>query len=201
MTVTGKILRRLLQGQICLASRWRRRQFLWLEGPCHHRFSVARQNVFYVPVRSGGVGSLQIGRANYFGYREAYLLGSGEILLQPRSVDAEIVIGERNRFSNGVSLIANKRIEIGDGCQIGDLVVIYDSDFHEIAPATRNRSAGLTAPVRIGNNVWIGSRAMILKGVTIGDNSVVAAMSLVTGSVPPNCIVAGNPAKILRYIE
>jgi len=116
-------------------------------------------------------------------------------------LDSEIVIGNQNAFNNGVCLIANERIEIGNGCQIGDLVAIYDCDFHEIAPATRNRSAGLTSPVRIGNNVWLGSRAMVLKGVGIGDNSVVAAMSVVTKSVPANCIVAGNPAKVIRVIE
>ena len=97
--------------------------------------------------------------------------------------------------------MANDCIAIGNKCQIGDLVAIYDSDFHEISPATRNRSTGPSAPVRIGNNVWLGSRVMVLKGVAIGDNSVIAAMSVVTKSVPPNSLAAGIPAKVIRSIE
>lgn len=147
------------------------------------------------------MGSLVIGTSNHFGYRTAPLIDSGEILLQPRSLSSEIRIGANNAFSNGVSLVANESIEIGNRCQIGDLVAIYDCDFHEIDPATRNRSAGLTSPVRIGNNVWLGSRVMVLKGVSIGDNSVVAAMSVVTKAIPPHCIAAGNPAKVIRFIE
>ncbi len=56
-------------------------------------------------------------------------------------------------------------------------------------------------PVRIGNNVWIGSRVMVLKGASIGDNSVIAAMSVVTSAIPANCVAAGVPAKVIRKIE
>jgi maltose O-acetyltransferase len=128
-------------------------------------------------------------------------MGNGEILLQPRSREAEIRIGDDNWFNNNVTIVANERIMVGDNCQIGDQVAIYDCDFHEISPATRNRSPGPTQPVVIGNNVWLGSRVMVLKGVTIGDNSVIGAMSLVTKSIPENCIAAGNPAKVIRSIE
>jgi maltose O-acetyltransferase len=85
-------------------------------------------------------------------------------------------------------------------CQIGDQVAIYDCDFHEINPSTRDRSYGPTSPVVIGNNVWLGSRVIVLKGVTIGDNSVVGAMSVVTKSIPANCVAAGIPARIIRHI-
>lgn len=122
-------------------------------------------------------------------------------MVQARSPESEIIIGERNAFSNNVAIVANERITVGNDCQIGDLVAIYDCDFHEINPATRNRSAGPTGPVSIGNNVWLGSRVMVLKGVSIGDNSVVAAMSVVTKSIPANCVVAGIPAKVIRSIE
>lgn len=100
----------------------------------------------------------------------------------------------------GVSLAANQSIKLGNQCQIGDLVAINDCDFHEISPASRNRSAGPTAPACIGNNVWLGSREVVLKGVSIGDNSVAGARSLVTRSLPANVIAAGIPAKIIRKI-
>jgi maltose O-acetyltransferase len=161
---------------------------------------VGSGNHFHVPVRNGGRGSLIIGAKNCFGYLPAHRLGSGEILLQPRDAEAEIIIGEGNSLSNNVSIIAMGRIVIGDQCLIGDLVAIFDCDFHEIDPMNRKRSAGPVLPVQIGNNVWIGSRAVILKGVTIGDNSVIGAMSVVTKPVPPNSIAAGNPAKVISQI-
>jgi maltose O-acetyltransferase len=154
-----------------------------------------------VPIRSDGQGSLVIGSGNVFGWRWAPRVGNGEILLQPRSRDSEVVIGNRNTFSNNVSIVAMGRIVIGDDCLFGDQVALYDCDFHEIDPLNRNRSVGPVLPVTIGTNVWLGSRAMILKGVTIGDNSVVAAMSVVNQSIPDNCVVAGNPARIVRRIE
>jgi len=129
------------------------------------------------------------------------MFGNGAILIQPRSPASKIEIGSKNCFSNNVTIVANQQITIGDACQIGDQVTIYDCDFHEIPPSSRNASAGSTKPVYIGNNVWLGSRVMILKGVSIGDNSVIGAMSLVTKSIPANCVATGIPAKIVRSIE
>jgi acetyltransferase-like isoleucine patch superfamily enzyme len=110
---------------------------------------------------------------------------------------------------NGALLMAEERIEIGSHCLVSWNVGIADSDFHPLAPAQRlidaealapfykdrpPRPKLTTRPVIIGDNVWIGMNAVILKGVTIGDNSVVAAGSVVTKSVEPNTVVAGNPA-------
>jgi acetyltransferase-like isoleucine patch superfamily enzyme len=94
-------------------------------------------------------------------------------------------------------------------------VGIADSDFHPLAPAQRIIDAHAlapffkdrpprpklrTAPVIISDNVWIGMNAIILKGVTIGENSVVAAGAVVTKSVPANVVVAGNPAAVVRDV-
>jgi maltose O-acetyltransferase len=81
------------------------------------------------------------------------------------------------------------------------MVLIMDSDHHEISPENRWLSSGEIVPIIIGNNVWLGSRSIILKGVTIGDHSVVGAGAVVTKSVPPKTIVAGNPAKVVRDLE
>ena len=121
-------------------------------------------------------------------------------MLQTRGSGAQITIGRGNAFSNNTALCAVESIRIGDGCRIGDHVAIYDADFHELDPATRDRSAGVVKPVIIGDNVWLGSRVMVLKGATIGNNAVIGAMSLVTKEVPPNCIAAGIPAKVIRTI-
>jgi len=116
---------------------------------------------------------------------------------------------------NGALVMAEEKIEIGSHCLVSWNVGIADSDFHPLEPAQRLIDAQAlapyfknrpprprlkTAPVKIGDNVWIGMNAVILKGVTIGENSVVAAGSVVTKSVPPNVVVAGNPAVVVRQI-
>jgi len=73
--------------------------------------------------------------------------------------------------------------------------------WHPTEPAPRRAKLEAAAPITIGDNVWIGRAAIVLPGVTIGDHSVVAAGSVVTKSVPANAIVAGNPARVLRYIN
>lgn len=156
---------------------------------------------FQVPVRTAcAEGALRIGENNSFGFYMAPKLGSGSLLIQPRVRDSEIVIGNNNSFSNNVTLCANESIRIGNQCLIGNEVSIYDCDFHEVAPSSRRHSSGPMAPVALGNNVWLGSRVIVLKGVTIGDNSVIAAMSLVTKSIPANCVAAGVPARVIRDI-
>jgi acetyltransferase-like isoleucine patch superfamily enzyme len=117
---------------------------------------------------------------------------------------------------NGAIVMAEELVEIGSHCLISWGVGIADSDFHPLEPAQRlidsqalapffknrpPRPKLKTAPVKIGDNVWIGMNAVILKGVRIGDNSVVAAGAVVTKSVPPNTIVAGNPAVEVKKFE
>ena len=179
---------------------WNRWWFLFAEKPRHRKIELGRGVVFFVPVKSGGQGTLRVGNGNKFGFPLAYHFGNGRIQLQPRTPDAEIVIGENNWFSNNLSVYALQSVRIGNNCRVGELVSIMDADFHEINPATRDRSAGVVKPVLIGNNVWIGNRAMILRGAKIGDNFVIGAMSLVTGKIPPNCVAAGVPAKVIRQI-
>ncbi len=201
MTLTGKVICRLVRLYQRLLSIYYMRRFICLERPVLKQLQVGLGTTCAVPVRSDGKGSLKIGVKNLFGYRSSPLVGNGEILLQPRSPEAEIIIGDGNIFNNNLTIVANERIVVGDSCRFGDQVAIYDCDFHEINPASRNRSPGLAQPVVIGNNVWLGSRVIVLKGVTIGDNSVIGAMSLVTRALPANVIAGGVPARIIRKIE
>ncbi|WP_326977880.1 DapH/DapD/GlmU-related protein [Bacillus inaquosorum] len=82
---------------------------------------------------------------------------------------------------------------------IGPDVGLYTAG-HSIEPKDRHKS-GYGIPIIIGDNVWIGGSCVILAGVTIGDNSVIAAGSVVTKDVPPNSVVAGNPGKVLKHIK
>ena len=88
-------------------------------------------------------------------------------------------------------------IEIGDQTQIGPAVQIYAAD-HPRDPEDRRANLESGRPVRIGANVWIGGGAIILPGVTIGDDAIIGAGSVVTRDVPPGSIVAGNPARLLN---
>ena len=148
-----------------------------------------------------GLGRISIGSNVTFGYPYApHFFGFHTVIVAEAS-ESLITIGDNTEISNDVSLRAFHRIEIGSNCLIGDRGTIYDADMHEIDPNYRKRSVGCVSPVKIGNNVWIGSQVIILRGVTIGDNSVVAAGSIVVHSIPPNSVAAGSPAKVTRVIN
>jgi maltose O-acetyltransferase len=201
MKLLGKIFNRCHSYWLRLQRVWNRHFFLFTEGPRHRSIELGQSVTFNVPVRSGGQGTLRVGDQTTFGFALAFRFGNGEIMLQPRTTEAEIVIGQNTIFNNNTVVCAVKSIRIGSGCRIGDCVSILDTDFHEINPATRDHSVGVVKPVSIGNNVWIGSRVMVLKGASIGDNAVIAAMSVVTSAIPANCVAAGIPARVIRQIE
>ena len=110
--------------------------------------------------------------------------------------NAILELGQNTYISaNGLIRVA-KRIKIGDNCSISWNVTIMDSDFHNYK--INDEFVENTKDVLIGNNVWIGNNVIILKGVTIGDNAIIAAGSVVTKDVLSNTIVGGNPIKILK---
>lgn len=112
----------------------------------------------------------------------------------------QIVIGDKVAL-NGTVITSKKMIKIGDGSMIAPNVIIVDSDFHKQWPP-ESRFISSTdewdEPVIIGKNVWVGMNTLIMKGVVIGDNSIIGAGSVVTGKIPHNCVAAGNPAKIVK---
>jgi acetyltransferase-like isoleucine patch superfamily enzyme len=96
--------------------------------------------------------------------------------------------------NDGIQITCAKQISIGRGCAIARDVLIRDYDAHQLLGANHE----IAKEIHIGDHVWIGTRAMILKGVTIGDGAIVAAGAVVTKDVPPKCLVAGVPAKVIR---
>ena len=102
---------------------------------------------------------------------------------------ATISIGNGTYLNRNVEVVAYEAVSIGRDCRIAWDVVIMDTDMHGHGNAPPAR------PVSIGDRVWIGCRAIILKGVTIGDDAIVGAGAVVTRDVPPGAVVAGNPAK------
>jgi acetyltransferase-like isoleucine patch superfamily enzyme len=114
---------------------------------------------------------------------------------------ASLQIGDRVGIS-GAAIYCSERITIGNDVLIGANCLIYDTDFHPIS--ARDRLAGkppLTGAVEIGDGVWLGANVTVLKGVAIGARTVVAAGSIVTKSLPEDCVAAGIPARFVRHIE
>tara|TARA_R110002110_G_scaffold205066_7_gene417236 strand:+ start:390654 stop:391379 length:726 start_codon:yes stop_codon:yes gene_type:complete len=110
-----------------------------------------------------------------------------------------IEIGDCVLMSPGSRLSASDEIVLGNGVMLANGAYVTDSDWHTIYDRTERDTT--PSPVHIGENVWLGDHATVLKGVTIGENSVVAARAVVTRNVPANVVVAGNPAKIVKELD
>ncbi len=100
----------------------------------------------------------------------------------------------------GCSIAAHKLVRIGPNCRIGTYVMIIDNNFHHLEPELRDEMPE-SAPVILEQNVWLGGRVIVLPGVTIGAGSAVGAGSVVTRDIPPRTLVAGVPAKVIKYLE
>ncbi len=106
---------------------------------------------------------------------------------------ASLCIGDHTYIGDRTEIHAGQKVSIGSGTVIAWDVCIMDRDYHKL-----ESDREVYRPVSIGNHVWIGCRALILKGVTIGDGAVIAAGSVVTHDVPPASLVGGNPARVLK---
>lgn len=108
--------------------------------------------------------------------------------------EARLVIGDNCGFSS-TNISAFKEIVLGNNVRVGANTMIMDSDFHTDDPRT-----GPNRPVRIDDNVWLGTNVTVLKGVHIGENSVIGAGSVVTKNIPANVVAAGNPCRVIKSI-
>ena len=111
--------------------------------------------------------------------------------------NAILEIGDKTYVNHDSEIRCRKHISIGNNCSIAYGVLIQDSDYH-IVYSENGEPKPQTKPVTIGNNVWIGANAIVLKGVSIGDGAIVAAGSVVARDIPANTLVAGNPARVVK---
>jgi len=134
-------------------------------------------------------------------FRSNPLAPAHPVVISTRGAGASIQIGDDFGMTGG-SIVAATRITIGDRVTVGANCVITDTDFHPLDPGVRAATPvfAATAPVEIGDDVFIGMHSLVLKGVTIGARSVIGASSVVTGDVPPDVIAAGNPAQVIRRL-
>ncbi len=107
----------------------------------------------------------------------------------------------KNVYANfNLTLVDDTHIYVGDNTMFGPNVTVATAG-HPILPELRERGYQYNAPVHIGKNCWIGAGAIILPGITLGDNVVVGAGSVVTGDLPSNVVAVGNPCRILREVS
>src|SRR5256714_549258 len=136
--------------------------------------------------------------------RRSNVLGlSHPVVLTTMTRNARIEVGERCGLS-GTTLCAAASISIGPDCLFGADVLVTDNDHHAVAAELRTansmRAVGVL-PIIIGARVFVGARAIILKGSSIGDDAVVGAGAVVVGDVPAKAIVAGNPARVVNAVD
>ncbi len=112
--------------------------------------------------------------------------------------NGRISIGDHVIISPGVRLSAAEEIIISSNSMIANGVYITDSDWHGIYDRI---TPGRPQPVHLEENVWIGDSAIICKGVSIGKNSIIGAGAVVVSDIPPNCVAAGNPARVLKHLD
>lgn len=194
-----------------------RRVFIALSGwfeLLYCKFLFYIQNVHCKGFRTRGVPYVMISRGGKCTIDEGFSMNNGlkgNPIGRPQRClffagrNAEITIGKNVGISS-TAIVSQKAITIGNNVKIGGGVCIYDTDFHSLDAGIRynredDRLSTNKQPVIIEDNVFIGAHSTILKGVTIGKNSIVGACSVVTKSIPPNEIWGGNPAKFLKALQ
>jgi maltose O-acetyltransferase len=148
-----------------------------------------------------GPGRVTIGERVIFGWHRSPGFHTGSIYVEAGRPESVVAIGDGTLFNNDAVIRSEgPGIEVGRDGLFGTGVQIFDSDFHHLDRALRRSGTHPTATVRIGDDVWVGSNAFVLKGVTIGDGAVVAAAAVVTRDVPAGVLVGGNPARVIREL-
>jgi acetyltransferase-like isoleucine patch superfamily enzyme len=166
----------------------------WGNGWCIHGVPIIQKHQRSQMSFGPGLGLRSSVRSNPLG-------SNHPVVLTTWQAGAILEIGANFAMTGG-AICAAERITIKNDVTVGANTTIADTDFHPLHPEARrlHPQDAQTSPILIGDNVFIGMNCLILKGVTIGQGSVVGAGSVVTQDVPPNVIVAGNPARIVREL-
>lgn len=158
------------------------------------------------------VKKVKYGKKPRFSYGLPILVNDGEMVIGSKfncivmkqarvqitiARNAKLTIGDDFFMNQGASITCTKSITIGNNVRIGDFAAILDSNLHEVEQGKGIKSA----PVVIEDTVWIARGAVILPGVHIGRGSVISANSVLSESVPPNSLVIGNPAKVVKILN
>jgi maltose O-acetyltransferase len=165
----------------------------------HGRLLLARLLAAPLPIYTGGrVRTLALRLAG-FRIGRGTLFSGMPTITGPRDLYGHLTTGRLCWFNIGCLLDLGAPITFGDLVAVGQQAMLLTTS-HEMGPPGRRAAAAYTRPIVIESGVWLGARCMILPGVTIGAGAVVAAGAVVTKNVPPNALVGGVPARVLREL-
>jgi maltose O-acetyltransferase len=153
------------------------------------------------PVLFAGMGEVVLGEDVQFGWRRSPLFYTGYCHVEVAHPSSRIELGDRTEFNNNLFIKSEGAgIRVGRDGLFGANVEIVDSNFHDLHPRRRHDGRASTAMVDIGPNVFVGMGVKILKGVTIGADSVIGAGAVVASSIPAGVIATGCPARVVREL-
>ena len=144
----------------------------------------------YIAKKDPFIGNLEMYDNSQINVQSTFYIHSGCDVMVFKNAKLNLGSGYINRYCK---IRCHQEITIGRGVAISENFTIWDSDAHEIIGA-----GNPTAPIVIGDRVWIGTSVTVLKGVTIGDGAIIAAGSLINKDIPANCLAGGVPAKVLK---
>jgi maltose O-acetyltransferase len=174
----------------------------WIRGYLRRRAGLSLARVRHPRVKFGRRCDVRPGARFLVARGAAVGFGEGCVLDYGLVVESRgrLQVGDRTVFGHHCTVAADESISIGENCLIAEMVSIRDHD-HDFASTDVSiiDQGRATAPIRIGDNVWIGGKATITKGVSIGSNSVIGAHAVVTGDLPEDCVAVGIPARVIRY--
>jgi len=163
------------------------------------RLLLARLVCAPLPVHTGGrVRALALRLAG-FNIGHGTLFWGMPTITGHHGLYSHLTIGRFCRINLGCTIDLGADITVGDNISIGHYVMLMSTS-HEIGPAERRTGEVFARPIVVGSGAWLGARSVILPGVTIGRSAVVAAGAVVTKDVPPNVLVGGVPARVLREL-
>ncbi len=174
----------------------RRIKYFLLSGNSHIHGKLNKHQ----PVLFNGLGGIRFGNNVNIGVFSSPKFYNGYAYIEARTKNASIIFGDDIHINNEFSAIAEKSISIGNRVLIGYNCSISDSDFHNLEIDKRMETDPAPKAVVIGDNVFIANNVTILKGVTLGENSVVASGAVVTKSFPANSVIGGVPAKSISSL-
>jgi acetyltransferase-like isoleucine patch superfamily enzyme len=166
---------------------------------------LRRVRLFYVRLRHRHIrfdAGCDVRRGFWVTLGQRAIVSFGPRCILDRYLNVEchgkLAVGAGTIFGHHCTIGVQELVEIGRDCLIAEMVSIRDHDHRFSRSDVPVREQGMVvAPVRIGDNVWLGSKVTVTKGVTIGDNAIVGANAVVTRDIPPNAIAAGVPARVL----
>jgi acetyltransferase-like isoleucine patch superfamily enzyme len=172
----------------------------WARGYIRRRAGLALTRLLHPRVRFGHLCDVGRGARFHVAQGASVRLGTGCVLDDGFTVESRgrVEVGDRTVFGHHCTVAADESVVIGENCLIAEMVSIRDHD-HAFSSADEPfiDQGRMTAPVRIGDNVWLGAKATVTKGVSIGSNAVIGAHAVVTADLPANCVAVGIPARVI----